>query len=748
MSAQQARQVGNNIGKSNGKRNWQTSTLVIGVFVIVFGFLTITSFTQQSPTIDEPVHLLGGYSYLKWGDFRVNPEHPPLVKMWAALPLLWMDVHDPRPANALWKQILGTEPGGPVYPFARDMFFARNDAARLFFYAKLQIIILSIVLGIFVYLWSCELFGIKAAIVSLFLYGLDPNILAHSAIIHTDLPFAVWFFIGTYFFCRALTELTWVNLLLATVVFGCAAITKHSFMAIVPVWVILGMIKIFSSEPQSRALVSGSRLASSRIQKMLVLMGLISCAAIAAYFSIWAVYGFRFNAVPGGEAPLFMPQIPPAHKSIVEIIRSFLFEHRIFPEALISGYLYNFKIWKHSAYLLGKISEDGFWSYFPIAFAVKTPLPTLLMLAVSAGWGWMFFKKRLTVLLWLIIPALVYFALAVLSRFNLGIRHLLPIYPFLFVLIGATVHELWREGLRSARGGLLVLGFWYLWSAVSSYPHYLSFFNELAGGPEHGHKVLLDSNLDWGQDLKGLKRWMERNGVTRVQLVYFGTADPKYYGIDDFYSTENLIRSQLPASRPVDLPEHLAVSANFLFGGELFLPGELAERFRPYRSRQPIASIGSSLLVYRLNLADPRVYEDGAIITARKGALNLAEALLDKALQLDRGNANAYFQLANLMARQGKFDDAVKHYREAVRIKPDFGESYLGLGRVMAADGRFGEAIEYFRAALRIKPEYVEAHENLGQALARQGRVAEAAQHYQEALRILRQNRAPPVRDP
>src|SRR5262245_50850136 len=115
MSIEPARQLETDPGRR--KRNSRTTVLVFGAFVLIFGLIVITSFTQQSPTIDEPVHLLGGYSYLKWGDFRVNPEHPPLVKMWAALPLLWMDVRDPRSANSLWKQILESEPGGPVYPF-------------------------------------------------------------------------------------------------------------------------------------------------------------------------------------------------------------------------------------------------------------------------------------------------------------------------------------------------------------------------------------------------------------------------------------------------------------------------------------------------------------------------------------------------------------------------------------------------------------------------------------------------------
>ena len=721
--------------------NRGTLAAAIGAIICcgVFGILTITSIVRQSPTIDEPVHLLGGYSYLKWGDYRVNPEHPPLVKMWAALPLLWLGVNDPRGSNPTWNEILITEPGGPVYPFAQEMFFKRNDAARLFFYAKFQMLLLSTVLAIFIYIWSRELFGITAGLVALFLYSLDPNILAHSAIIHTDLPFAAIFFIGTYFLYRAFSEPTRVNLSLTALSFGLAAITKHSFVAILPVWLILGLIKVLKREPQGLTVFERTTFALNRKQKLLLLSGVLGGAVVVAYLLIWMAYGFRFSAVPGGGARLFMTQIPQDQKPVVHAIQSFLTEHHAFPEALISGYLYNLKIWKHSAYLLGEISGDGFWSYFPIAFAVKTPLPTLILLGLSLGLCAS--KKKWQPQIWLLIPVLVYFALAVFSRFNIGVRHLLPIYPFLFVLIGSAVADLWRQGSRIARGGLMILALWSLWSTLSVWPHYLAYFNELAGGPKNGHKVLLDSNLDWGQDLKGLKQWIDRNGVTKVQLIYFGTADAKYYGIDDFYSPENLAARNLSGNQEIELPEYLVISANFLYGGEIFLPEALEERFGAYRSRQPDASVGQSLLIYRLNLADSRMYVDGAMIAARKGMLNVAMALLQRSLKLNPTNADAYFQLANLMVRQGQPDDALIQYRRAVNIKPDFAEAYRNLGRVLAAQGRSDEATQYFREALRVKPEFAEAHENLAQALARQGRADEAARHYQEALRILKQRR-------
>jgi hypothetical protein len=638
---------------------------IFAVFALIFGSLTITSFIRQSPSIDEPIHLLAGYSYVKWGDYRLNPEHPPLGKIWAALPLMGLNIADPRSSSRYWNQILETEPGGPAYPLAHEMFFVRNDANTLFFYAKIQMIALSLMLAAFIYRWTQELFGFRAAVVSLFLYGLDPNILAHSAMVHTDLPFAAMFFIATYFFWRALRNFTRPNLLWASLFFGLAAITKHSFVAIVPVWIISASAKIASVEPLPVSIVR-SGVVSSRKGKALVAAGLLACAALAAYLSIWSVYGFRFDAVATGGFPLFMTEIVPPYKPIAGAIQSFVLEHRLFPEALISGYLYNLKIRQHPAYLLGAISEDGFWSYFPTAFAVKTPLPTVLLLAASvAMWG---VHRKREPYLSLLLPPFAYFILGVLSRFNIGVRHLLPVYPFLFVLIGGAAEELWREGSRIKKAGLIFLGVWYLWSSFSTYPHYLAFFNELAGGPKNGHRVLLDSNLDWGQGLKELKRWMDGKEIKQIQLFYFGTADPKYYGIDDFYSTKNLASERYSRNHQLDLPDHLAVSANFRYGGELFLPKDLAALLRSYALAEPLATIGHSILIYKLDLHDGRVFQNAATLAARKGALDAAISLLQKAIEVNPGSAEARQSLGRALARRGRFDEAARHYEEALRL--------------------------------------------------------------------------------
>jgi hypothetical protein len=712
------------------------------VFALIFGALSISLARQQSPTFDEPIHLLGGYSYLKWHDYRINPEHPPLVKVWAALPLLALDINDPRPYTPYWDLILKAEPGGPFYPLTQEMFFARNDAERLFSPAKMQMIFLSMILGLFVGLWSYQLYGGTAATVALFLYGLDPNILAHSAIIHSDLPFALFFFVSSYFFWRLENRYSWANALAAILAVALAAITKHSFVAIFLVWTVLTAIA-WSGRP-SLSNSAGAQSPLSRTGILLRSGGLLAGAAVASYITIWAAYGFRFNAVAAVGQPLYMTQISPPHGATVEAIRAYVLEHRLLPEALVAGYSYNLKIWRHAAYLLGEISQDGFWSYFPVAFAVKTPAPTLILL-VTLALSWLFGRQERSVNRWLVLPALIYFCLAVYSRFNLGLRHLLPVYPFLFVLCSGGAAELWRGGARLRRTGLAILGLWYVGSSASIYPHYLSYFNEFAGGAKNGHKILLDSNLDWGQDLKFLKQWMDRYHVRTIQMLYFGVGYPNYYGIDDLQSRDNVERRVIPRGEEIELPEHLAVSANFYYAGEIYLPKEMQELLRSYKLGAPIATIGQSILIFKIDRRDSQSYINAAFMMARKGGLAAAANLYRQALAIDRRQLAAHYNLANVLALQKDFPEAARHYREALGIDPNYAEAHESFGRLLAAQGDDRWAIEEFRAALALKPEFAEAHQSLSRIYRRQGKIKEAIEHAELAMKILQSQAAKPA---
>ncbi len=741
MTAMDARQPRAAAGSLAEKQGGRLAASIAGVLLGLFCVLAISSSLSQSPTIDEPVHLLGGYSYLKWGDYRVNPEHPPLAKMWAALPLLWMDLKDPRPGSTDWDLIARDEHGTYTPAVAHQMFFVRNDAETLFFWARLQMVVISLALGCFVFHWGRQIFGAHAALVATFLFCFDPNIIAHSAVIHSDLAFAAFFFLSVYFFWRIIAECTWPNVALACLSVALAAATKHSFVAIFPVWLALGLLGRLSRRSFPPGQSDKTRRRAPAEFHTLVVVFL--CAAIVSYASIWAVYGFRYDAVPGHGQPLGIIRAPSSEGILIDRVKTLVADHRLLPEASLAGHLYNLMVWKRNAYLLGRVSESGFWSYFPIAFVAKTPLPTVL-LCLTAIALWVRNRRRHRSDYLLVLPVLVYFLLAVYSRFNIGVRHLLPIYPFLFVWLGGVAEQLWREGRYAVRVSLLLLAMWYLASSLAIYPHYLSYFSEVVGGPHNGHRILLDSNLDWGQDLKGLKKWLNYQGTDKVQLVYFGIADPKYYGIDDFYSPENVALLSKLRPHNVKLPEYLAISANFLYGGRLYLPPALSEAFRRYRFKKPTASIGYSLLVFKLDPSEPEIYNDTGVVFANKEALSAAEILFAQTLRMDPRNARAHFNLARALTAQKRLDEAETHYREGLAIDPESAEAHHDRGRNWAAQGKSEAALEEFAQALRLKPDFVEAHESLSRLFRRQGRIDEAIKHSQEALRLLRLTQSKP----
>ncbi len=579
----------------NGGDRRSASAIFLCCFVLLFGFLAITSFLQKSPTYDESLHLFAGYSYLKWGDFRTNPEHPPLAKILAALPLLAMDIRDPRPASPYWDLIPQQHDYGWIV--SHRMVFLENDAEKLFFFAKLPLLALSALLGLFVYRWAKELYGVQAGLAAAFLYFLDPNILAHSPIIHTDISFSAFFIVGSYFYCRCLESFNWKNLSLASILFGLVAITKFSFVSILPIWFLLGLLKVFSDKPLACSIGNRSEI-STRPAKAVAVAVALASACVTAFVVIWAAYGFRFGAIAGEGTEVFsFSRVLPEGKLAGGLV-SFVLGNRLFPESYVYGFLYVTRFMQRLVFLLGEVSESGFWTYFPVAFAVKTPLPTLILLAAAIGL-WIH-KHRLSSAEWfLLISAVAYFGFAVWSRINIGHRHILPIYPFLFVLAGGAAAKLWSSGKRSVKYGVLVLALWYLWSAIYTYPHYLSYFNEMIGGPSNGFKVLNDSSLDWGQDLKGLKRWMDENGVKKIQLAYFGTADPKYYGIDAVYLPGSILFSSQLGGKSEEVPNYMAVSATYIYGVHSGAP--LAEFYKPLREKQPIATIGHSIFVYRLD---------------------------------------------------------------------------------------------------------------------------------------------------
>jgi tetratricopeptide (TPR) repeat protein len=221
-------------------------------------------------------------------------------------------------------------------------------------------------------------------------------------------------------------------------------------------------------------------------------------------------------------------------------------------------------------------------------------------------------------------------------------------------------------------------------------------------------------------------------------MLYFGVGYPKYYGIDDFHSRDNVERRSFPPGQDIELPEHLAVSANFYYASELYMPREMMELLRSYRLGQPIATVGHTILVFKIDRTDSQAYNNAAFIMTRKGGLAAAVNLYHQALKINPAHHRTHFNLANTLAIQRNFAEAERHYREALRLNPDFPEAHDNFGRLLAAEGEDNRAIDEFQQALRLRPAFPEAHQSLSRIYKKQGKIKEAIEHAEEALRILK----------
>ena len=531
--------------------------IAVPALLLLFVVCGFVSLSRDSATFDETAHLAAGVSYLETGDFRLNPEHPPLVKLLAAAPVVLLHRASGDYRSSYWT-------GSPladgdarrshahVWPFGFALIngaagdAARKDPARTLTPARCMVLALGALLALVVYAWARELFGPAAGLLALMLAVTCPTLLAHARLATTDLPAALGF-TGTAFLAwRWLTAPSWRRAIVTGIALGAALLIKFSCVLLVPLVVLFAAIAV----------------ATGRVGPKRALAGLAAIAAIA-YVAIWAGYGFRFAA--SSDAGYVLPWQDLEGDARPSPPVAFAREHRLFPEA----YLYGFAFAKSQAdgriaFLDGEQSLSGWYRYFPEAFFLKTPL------AFTALGIWLLaFGLRRTKGLsfdgWCVaLPPLVYAALAVQSRFNIGHRHLTPVYPFLCIAIAPAAVWLEERGPRALAALALTLSC--AVSFVLATPGYLSYFNVAAGGPRGGAQHLVDSNIDWGQDLGRLKRWMDVNGVAKIDLAYFGTADPRAYGIDfrkvtlffDFYPDVPLVRPE---------PGHyLAASVTLLAG--------------------------------------------------------------------------------------------------------------------------------------------------------------------------------------
>lgn len=546
-------------------RTHLAALLLLGVFAI----LCFHELRWDTPTVDEFAYLPSGYYLLKTGRFDLFPLAPPLIKVLTALPLLALD-----PALNLNARIENT--GWYPWYYGTD-FMERNRAEydRIFLVGRLPVVALGLLLGWIVFRWARELYGDEAGLVALLLYVFFPSLIAHAHLATVDVGLAFFLVLALYLFYRFVHRPTLGKLIACGVVLGLAQLSKLTALLLYPIFILLAAIAFVRRarfplvRRQSRDGV-GASLASLAV---LFLLSLLVIDAGYLFQKVGQPLGeFRLASKPLRLAASVLPAgFPmPLPASLVEGLDAL---------QVIND------VGEYPEYLLGRWSREGSPTYYLVVILFKTPLPLLAaFLAVPFARS----RARGQVFLWL--PALVLFAVLSASRVHYGIRYILAIFPLLFIY-GSRLVPWLRERGRVVRTGALALLIAYPFSALLTTPDNLAYFNVLARG--RGDRILLDSNLDWGQGLKRVRAYMDREGLERIGLAYFGHVDPAIYGI------------QWDFPRP-DRPGLVAISANFLHGYPYatYANGRMIaippDAFA-WISRFPrIADLGGGIFVYRV----------------------------------------------------------------------------------------------------------------------------------------------------
>ena len=603
-------------------RKEKLTTIVALALLGIFVLQALLSAGQKSPTMDEQNHIARGYTYLRTSDLRLSREHPPLINAISALPLLairpTLPTEHPSWASANW------------YAFADELLWNATDAdgqpikaQKIVNWARLPIVLLGLLLGMGVYAWAAELHGPAAGLLALALYAFSPNILAHTRLATNDLGLACFMFLALYTFWRFTTRPTIVGVIAAGVALGLALAAKFSAVILLPTFALLVAIhawkkspptppppespdlmplspdertsvgppagaELFRHEPVKPAAPPWWRTFEWKWALYLAVLITVGLAVL------WGIYGLERGPLSDDGMTVPMPSYWNGLQAIFERTER-----------------------GNPAFLAGQYSTEGWWYYFLTAFFIKTPLPTLLLLALALALT--LYRQSWRAEMWLLLPAAVYLIASMSSPLNIGYRHLLPILPLLFVHVSklfASESQLVIRHPRLAtrltqsvvRNGLytlaIVLLIWQALSALGIYPHYLAYFNEIAGGPENGHRYLVDSNLDWGQDLPALKDYLDKEGIDQIYLSWFGPARPEQHGIR-YQPLPGFPLYQGSAETFAFNPYHpapglYAISATNLQGVML----KDRDTFAWFRDQEPLTRPGYSLFVYRV--AEPK----------------------------------------------------------------------------------------------------------------------------------------------
>ena len=644
-----------------------TALELIGVclLLLVISLQLFFSTRRESQTWDEANHIFTGYRTWTHGDFGLNPEHPPLVKLVATTPLLWSQPKTPPLEERFFKEdafLRGKE------------FLYQNDADSILSQTRTAAATLTLLTALVLFFAAREMFGRGAAFVSLTLLAFDPNLLAHGALVTTDVGLACFMFLSVYLFYRFVKSPSRMRLITAGAAVGLALAVKHTGILVVPILFLLAVCEIIAHRFGTQHRDAG--------RHALRILGSVVLITLIGWVVLWSFYGFRYDARPSGlqlNPPLaeYVKGLKPYEAWPVTTMARF----HLLPESYLYG-LADVRLTAnyYTSYLLGKVYAHGVWFYFPVAFLIKSTVGVLVLCLLTLGVFAARYLKPGREIVFLLVPPIFYLIVALTVGMNIGVRHIIVVYAFLYVLIGAAAWTLIQMSRAWASMVALCLVV-HAGSSLMTFPNYIPYSNELWGGPSQTHKYLTDSNSDWGQQLKSVKQYLDNRGVRDCWFVYFaeGAAAPDYYGIPcKPLPTITTLWLNLPLEVPNSVTGPVLISASNLSSVE-FGPGPL-DPYGQFKSLKPTAVIDHGVFVF-----------DG------KFDMSLAAAI-------------SKVQKARNFAAAKQLDQALQEAQAAVALAPDSIQTQLALGDILREMGQPQQARTRFEKALElaktIEPEF------------------------------------------
>ncbi|HBC88220.1 MAG TPA: hypothetical protein DCZ94_14815 [Lentisphaeria bacterium] len=520
-----------------------TEALTVALLLAIYVAMVMGSTFRKSAVFDEPFHITGGYNYLKNGDLKMCSEGGFFTEAMLALPLMTMDLKFPYKGKNFFSEV-------DEWENTRDfMFRSGNDTESILSRARLMVIAMTLLFGLSIYFISRSIFGHYGGLISLFLFVFSPEILAHGGLATTDMISTFVLLAAVWAIWKLVNEINPSTVILSSIILGLLFVTKHSAPVIIPFYLIMIMVSLFSRKP---FLVNGFgrlRELCTQKEKLIAMLSAGIVNSIIIVIFIWGACGFRYSMVQdeSGSDRMAIDQSTNAFLKedgsfgkVISVVK----EYKILPEAYLYGYAFFLKFGqKRYAFLDGELAPEGWWHYFIFSFFYKTPFPFLLLLLLCAFSLYArnrglnnpllnFESGKFRDLIPFAVFIVLYMIFAISNRSNIGNRHLLPIYPVLFIICG-WIYYIILEGRKFVKwtAGIL-LGLTAL-ACIYAWPNYISYMNLIAGGPQNGYRHLVDSSLDWGQDLKGLKSWLDKNNTGKSDIYFscFSNSDVGYYGL-------------------------------------------------------------------------------------------------------------------------------------------------------------------------------------------------------------------------